>query len=110
MTSGEALKRFEAIRQLQGERTSPPVGSHVKKVLAENSGMIDTISNKVIGRIALLAGAPNNPGAGVHLAKHVNDYVTSGDTLLTIYADSDEALAYAARHWEDRKGSSISIS
>ena len=110
LMSGEALKRFEAIRELQGQRTSPPLGSHIKKIPAENSGMIETVNNKVIGRIALLAGAPNNPGAGVHLAKHVNDYVNSGDTLLTIYADSDEALAYAARHWHEKKDSSITIS
>ena len=110
LMSGEALKRFEAIRELQGQRTSPPLGSHIKKIPAENSGMIETVNNKVIGRIALLAGAPNNPGAGVHLAKHVNDYVNSGETLLTIYADSDEALAYAARHWHEKKDYSITIS
>ena len=110
LMSGEALKRFEAIRELQGQRTSPPLGSHIKNIPAENSGMIETVNNKVIGRIALLAGAPNNPGAGVHLAKHVNDYVNSGDTLLTIYADSDEALAYAARHWHEKKDYSITIS
>jgi thymidine phosphorylase len=109
LASGAALRKFETIREIQGARKSPPLGCRVKRILATKSGRIEAINNRVIGRVALLAGAPNNPGAGVDLAKHVNDYVGSGDTLITIYADSDEALAYANRHWEERQGSCIDI-
>jgi len=110
LTSGKAFERFEAIRETQGRRESPPLGSHVKKIVSEKSGLITAISNRVVGRIALLAGAPNNPGAGVELTKHVNSLVSEGDSLFTIYADSDEALAYATRHWQDKHDSGILIS
>jgi thymidine phosphorylase len=110
LTSGKALERFEAIRETQGPRECPALGSHVKNIPSTASGRITAIDNKVIGRIAQLVGAPNNPGAGVHLAAHVNDFVHHGDPLLTIYADSEEALAYASRHWEAKKASAILIS
>jgi thymidine phosphorylase len=110
LTSGRAYEKFEAIREIQGRRESPQSGSHVKKILADRSGRITSINNRVIGRIAQLVGAPKNPGAGVHLAKHVNDFVDSGETLLRIYADSDEALSYAVHHWQEKKSSSIIIS
>jgi thymidine phosphorylase len=110
LTSGKALERFEAIREIQGRRESPPLGSHVKQIRADRSGRIEAINNRVIARIGQLVGAPNNPGAGVYLSGHVNDFVTSGDPLLTIYADSDEALTYAIHHWQEKKGSSIIIS
>jgi len=110
LTSGKAFEKFEAMREVQGRRESPPLGSHVKEILSDRSGRITAINNRVIGRIAQLVGAPTNPGAGVHLAKHVNDFVNSGDPLLTIYADSDEALNYAVRHWQEKQGFSITIS
>jgi thymidine phosphorylase len=110
LRSGKAYEKFEAIRAIQGRRESPPVGSHVKKILSDRSGRVTAISNKVIRRVALLVGAPKNPGAGVYLSKHVGDFVDSGDPLLTIYADSDEALDYAVRHWQEKQGSSITIS
>jgi len=109
LKSGKALEKFEAIRETQGSRECPPLGAHVKKVLSSQSGRIQAINNRVVGRIAQLVGAPKNPGAGVWLAKHVNDYVESGTPLFTIYADSEEALAYAVRHWEEKQSSSILI-
>jgi thymidine phosphorylase len=110
LASGKAYEKFESIRETQGRRESPPLGTHIKKVLSDKSGRITAISNRVIGRIALLAGAPNNPGTGVHLERHVNDFVNSGETLFTIYADSDEALNYAFRHWQEKQSFSVLIS
>ena len=110
LTTGAALRKFEAIREIQGPRLTPPLGSRVRKITSSKSGRIEAINNRAIGRIALLAGAPNNPGAGVDLAKHVNDEVSRGDTLLTIYSDSDQALAYATHHWEEKRDSAILIS
>jgi len=110
LKSGKALEKFQAIRENQGPRECPPLGSHVKNIPANVSGRIGAIDNKVIGRIAQLVGAPNNPGAGVHLAAHVSDFVRQGDPLVTVYADSEEALAYAMRHWESKQTSAILIS
>lgn len=109
LTSGKALEKFETIRANQGGRENLLLGSRVKDIPAHKSGRITNISNRAIGRIAQLAGAPSNPGAGVHLSKHVNDFVNSGDPLFTIYSDSDEALNYAVRHWEEKRDFSVII-
>ena len=109
LKSGRAYEKFETIREIQGRREIPPVGSHTQEILSDKSGRITAINNKVIGRIAQLAGAPKNPGAGVDLAKHVNDFVDLGDLLLTIYAESDEALTHAVHRWEERPGPSVII-
>jgi thymidine phosphorylase len=109
LTSGTAYSKFEAIRDIQGRHESPPLGSHAKEISSGRSGRIISINNRMIGRIAQLVGAPNNPGAGVHLAKHVNDFVDSGDPLLTIYADSSEALNYAVRFWQEKQSFAIVI-
>jgi thymidine phosphorylase len=109
LKSGRAYEKFEAIRELQGRRESPPLGSHVKEIRSAKSGRVTAIDNKVIGRIAQLAGAPRNPGAGIDLAKHVNEFVDSRDLLLTIYAESEEALTHAVHRWEEKRSSTIAI-
>ena len=109
LTSGKALEKFETIREKQGRRDNLLLGSCVKEIFAYKSGRITNISNRVIGRISQLAGAPSNPGAGVHLSRHVNDFVNTGDSLFMIYADSDEALNYALRHWEEKRDFGVII-
>ena len=110
LRSGKAFEKFERIREIQGRRESPPLGSHIKVIFSERSGRITAINNKVISRVAQLVGAPKNPGAGVLLAVHVGDFVDAGDQLLTIYADSDESLAYAVRHWQEKQDFNITVS
>jgi thymidine phosphorylase len=109
LKSGRAYEKFEAIREIQGRRESPPLGSYAQKMLSDKSGRIKAINNRVIGRIAQLAGAPKNPGAGIYLARHVNDLVDRGDLLLTIYAESDEALTHAVHCWEEKRGFSVIV-
>jgi thymidine phosphorylase len=109
LKSGRAYEKFEAIRELQGRHESPPLGSHVQKIFSDKSGRVTAINNRVISRIAQLAGAPRNSGAGIDLAKHVNDFVGSGDLLLAIYAESEEALTHAVHRWEEKRSSSITI-
>jgi thymidine phosphorylase len=109
LKSGRAYEKFEAIREIQGRREIPPLGSHAQTILSDKSGKITAIDNRVIGRIAQLAGAPRNPGAGIFLARHLNDSVNRGDPLLTIYAESDEASTHAVHHWNEKLGSAIII-
>jgi len=110
LVTRKALEKFEAIRAIQGPRECPPPASHVRRIPSYKSGRIKTIDNKTIGRIALLVGAPNNPGAGVCLGAHVDDFIQSGAPLFTIYADSEEALAYGMHYWEQKQRSAVLIS
>ena len=110
LASGEALDKFERIRKLQGRRQIPPLGPHTLDVHAEKHGQVRAIDNRIISRTAQLAGAPQNPGAGVYLAKHVNDFLDQSQLLLRIYAESDEALTFAKRYWAENASAAIVIS
>ena len=109
LTSGRAYNKFERIRELQGRRESPPLGSHSQEIFAKKKGRIHTIRNRIISRAAQLSGAPHNPGAGVYLEKHVNDLVGEGQLLLTIYARSQESLTFATRYWAENSDIGITI-
>ncbi len=110
LSTGQAFEKFERIRSLQGRRESPPLGGHIQDVMSEKYGRITAINNRIIARVAQLAGAPHNPGAGVYLAKHVNETVDSRQLLFRLYAESDEALAFATRYWEEKGDVGITIS
>ena len=60
-----------------------------------------TIDNLQLNRIARLAGAPMDKGAGVDLFKKLGDAVAEGDPLYTVYAQF-EADFYFARTLVDR--------
>jgi thymidine phosphorylase len=104
------LDKFEKIRKLQGRREIPPLGSYGLDVFAQKRGHVRTIDNIMISRTAQLAGAPQNAGAGVYLAKHVNDFLEQNELLLRIYAESDEALTFAKRYWAENANAAIVIS
>ena len=99
LVSGKALEKFERIRTLQGRHEIPPLGSHTKDVLAERNGKVLRIDNRIISRVAQLAGAPHNAAAGVYLSRHVTDPIEDGQLLLRIYAESEESLTFATRYW-----------
>ena len=50
------------------------------------NGVVTAIDNFQIARIARLAGAPLDPGAGVELHRKLGDPVRQGETLYAIYA------------------------
>ena len=49
----------------------------------------------LIARIARLAGAPMDKGAGIDLLRKVGDPVSRGDPLYRIHAESQAGLAFA---------------
>lgn len=104
LQSGEAYEKFERIRNLQGRKELTPLGTHVKEICARRSGRVNAVRNRIIARTAKLAGAPRNPGAGIYLMKHVGDSVDDGELLLRIHSESEEALLFAVRYWEEHAG------
>jgi thymidine phosphorylase len=79
---------MERIRKLQGP--PPPASASLGKlqheVAAEQDGIVTTIDCYAIARIARLAGAPNDKGAGIDLLKKVGDRVERGEPLYRIHA------------------------
>jgi len=101
LESGRALKKFKEIVQAQGgdpnvKSKDIKVGQYTYDVAARKSGYVSAINNKDLVRIARLAGAPKDKGAGILLNKKRGHQVEMGETLYTIYAENELKLERAA--------------
>lgn len=65
-------------------------------------GTVTGIDNRLLGRVAKLAGAPLSAAAGLVMDVHLGDQVQAGQPLYTIHAESlgelEYAWAYAQTH------------
>lgn len=99
LESGLAYKKFIEIIKAQGGKEIKPskikLGKFKHDVKSAKSGLIKIISNRAISKIARVAGAPQNKGAGIYLHKHVNDKVKKNEPLFTIYSNSKLKLLFA---------------
>jgi putative thymidine phosphorylase len=99
LESGAALKKFNQIVRLQGGELIKPdkllPGKHSFNVKAGKSGVIKFLNDDLISVIARRAGAPVDKRAGIYLNKNVDDYVRKGQTIMTIYAESERLLKEA---------------
>lgn len=109
LASGTALKAMEGILEAQG---APPrkaeLGSRTKEVRATKDGFVTAIDCFRIARIARLAGAPTDPGAGLDLFKRVGAPVRAGETLYRLHAEDPADFAMAVHAMEDEPGFTIS--
>lgn len=96
LASGAALAAMERIIDAQGRRSEPPVlGAHRIDIPAPRSGTIRAIDCERMARIARLAGAPMDEGAGIDLAHKTGGQVRVGEALYRIYASSKTGLGFA---------------
>ncbi len=87
LDSGAAAEAMRRIIEAQGQsRGSHALGSLVGDVMADRDGVVASIDCYRIARIARLAGAPADKGAGIDLFKKVGDPVQKGEPLYRIYA------------------------
>ncbi|HOP08827.1 MAG TPA: AMP phosphorylase [Candidatus Methanofastidiosa archaeon] len=103
LTSGKALEKFLQIIELQGgnpkiKKSDIQVGDKTFDILAKNDGYITRVSNDGICKIAHLAGAPKDKGAGIYLHRKVGYYAKQGEPLFTIYSESEKKLDDAINH------------
>jgi len=105
LESGRALDKMRAIIEAQGTRTeSPRVGPLCQKVEAAHDGRVAAIDNQQMARIARLAGAPMDKGAGVDLYRKVGDTVRAGEPLYAIHAEFNADFAFARAAAEQESG------
>ncbi len=95
LASGAAWKKFQAICLAQGGLKKPPVAKFQHPIAAQKSGVVALFNNRVISRLATLAGAPNTPAAGIDLHVSLGDQVEKGQILMTLHAEAAGELAYA---------------
>jgi thymidine phosphorylase len=87
LESGRALATMEAIIEAQGRNTTPyPLGHLVAEIKAPRDGIITTIDCWRLGRIARLAGAPMDKGAGIDLLRKAGERVRNGEPLYRIHS------------------------
>jgi len=95
LADGRALKKFLAICEAQGGVKELPVARHQQTVLADRQGVVSYFNNRVLSRLASLAGAPNNAAAGLTLHVKLGDCVSVGDPLITVHSEAPGELEYA---------------
>ncbi len=102
LDSGLAWKKFQAICEAQGGLREPRHAPFTHVATSPLAGVCAAIDNRRIAQVAKLAGAPNDPTAGVELHVRVGERVEKDAPLYTLHAESRGELAYArsfaARH------------
>lgn len=95
LASGRAWAQFQRICAAQGGLREIPRAPLVQAVTSPLSGRVANIDNRLLARIAKLAGAPASPAAGVDLHVHLDDWVQAGQPLFSIHAEAPGELRYA---------------
>jgi thymidine phosphorylase len=95
LESGAAARQMDRIIAAQGPSPHASAGTMVEDVLAPHSGVITGIDCYRIARIARMAGAPTDKGAGVDLFKKVGSPVEAGEPLYRIHAEHATDFRFA---------------
>ena len=100
LEDGRALRKFYAICEAQGGFREPGTAPLTHSLVAEHDGTVAAIDNRIVARIAKLAGAPRAKTAGLEIHVKLGETVSRGQPLMTLHGESrgemDYALAYAA--------------
>ncbi len=105
LESGRALAKMNAIVEAQGASGIPrEVGRLLATVDAKSDGYVAAIDNLQMARIARLAGAPMDKGAGVDLYRKLGDEVRRGEPLYGIHAEFDADFSFATAAAEHNSG------
>jgi thymidine phosphorylase len=97
-----ALQKFLAICDAQGGFREPPIAPLNHVVEATRGGTVVSFDNRLLARLAKLAGAPAAKSAGVQMHVKLGEALERGQPLLTLHAESrgelEYALAYLSRN------------
>lgn len=98
LDSGRALAKMQALIEAQGRATAAVApGALHYQVCADADGFVCGIDNFLVARLARLAGAPMDKGAGVDLVKKLGDAVQRGEVLYRVHADHTSDFDFARR-------------
>jgi len=108
LESGAALAKMRRVMAAQGPA---PEATHAaaltRDVLAPRAGVVTAIDCLRLARIARLAGAPMDKGAGVDLFKKIGDPVQQGEPLYRIHAGFEADFRFAVRFAADHDGFTV---
>ncbi len=92
LDSGEAYKKMLEIIKAQGKKKIVGVGRFSYDVKSKKAGVVKSIDNKLVSKIARLAGAPKDKGAGIYFYAKIGDNIRKNDKIFTIYAENKHKL------------------
>jgi thymidine phosphorylase len=105
LDSGAAARKMDEIIEAQGP---PPfaaaLGSLTYDVTARADGWIEGVDCARIARVARLAGAPTDAGAGVDLLKRKGDSVRAGEPLYRIHGVDPADFGFAREAADEEPG------
>ena len=108
LDSGRALQKMQDLIAAQGAaKEIIPVGQLSYEVCAEQSGVVTQIDNYILAKVARLAGAPIDKGAGVDLLKKLGDPVEKGEALYRVYAEYRADYHFAKNQTDSANGYQI---
>lgn len=99
LESGKALEKFMEICKAQGGFVEPALARYQHEIKASAPGVIASIDNRKLARLAKLAGAPDDKASGIDFIVNVGDTVEEGQTLYTIHAETSGELDYALEYY-----------
>lgn len=105
----ESGAAYEKMREIIREQGGDPdissddieIGKHSYTVRAMKSGKVSEINNRFVAKIARIAGAPIDKGAGLYLNVRKGDRINKGDKLLTVYSASAKKLDFTLEVFEN---------
>ena len=104
LDDGRAWKKFLNICEAQGGFRTPGRAGFTQEITAKNAGIVTSIDNRKLARVAKLAGAPRAHSAGLELHAPVGCRVEAGQPLYTVHAESGGELDYALLYVENNDG------
>lgn len=108
LRSGAAMRKMEEIAIAQGPSPiTARLGALAHEIPAAGDGWVEAIDCLRIARIARLAGAPTDAGAGVDLLKRKGDKVRAGEPLYRVHGVDRSDFGYAVSTAESDCGYSL---
>ncbi len=103
LENGKAWNKFQRICDAQGGMRQPPSAAYHQSLKAAHNGVVHSIDNRRLAKLAKLAGAPDVPAAGVDFHVRLGEVLQNGQDLLTVHAQTKAALEYAFDYVSARK-------
>ncbi len=104
LDNGKAWQKFQAICAAQGGMREIPNAAYTHAYQAKSDGVVASIDNRHLARIAKLAGAPFDKTAGLDLHVMVGSNVRKNEKLFTVHAESPGELQYALNYLKEETG------
>lgn len=108
LESGAALAKMRRLIAAQGPPpASSSLGSLQRDIVAVRDGVVSAIDCHRLARVARLAGAPLDKGAGVDLFKKIGDPVQKGEPLYRIHAAFEADFRFSGKFAGDNDSFTI---